>query len=86
MGLAQRGLLLAALVFADSGSLAADKRDLPVGIQRAAGGRLHRIHIGRQLGRHGICVRNGVHSAGDLAILGSRQIRKSECGVVSRRS
>jgi len=86
VGLAQRGLPLAAFVFADSGSLAADKPDLPLGIQRAAGGRLHRIHMGRQLGRHGICVRNGVHSAGDLAILGSRQIRKSECGVVSRRS
>ena len=86
MGLAQCGLLLAALVFADSGSLAADEPDLPLGIQRAAGGRLHRTHMGRQLGRHGICVRNGVHSAGDLAILGSRQIRKSERGVVSRRS
>ncbi len=86
MGLAQCGLLLAALVFADSGSLAADEPDLPLGIQRAAGGRLHRTHMGRQLGRHGICVRNGVHSLGDLAILGSRQIRKSECCVVSRRS
>jgi len=86
VGLAQCGLLLAALVFADSGSLAADEPDLPLGIQRAAGGRLHRTHMGRQLGRHGICVRNGVYSAGDLAILGSRQIRKSECGVVGRRS